>query len=96
MTKPANGNGFTKVCASADVGDGAFKLVRHRGAPVALFRQGEKLYAIDNRCPHMGFPLCKGEVHEGIVVCPWHHWKFDLATGGCFSAGELAPSILRI
>lgn len=88
MSKPANGNGFTKVCASADVGNGAFKLVRHRGAPVALFRQGEKLYAIDNRCPHMGFPLCKGEVHEGIVVCPWHHWKFDLATGGCFSAGE--------
>ncbi|MCW8129115.1 MAG: Rieske (2Fe-2S) protein [Planctomycetota bacterium] len=77
-----------RVCAAADVKEGSYKLVHFEHTPVAIFRQNGKLFAIDNRCPHMGFPLCKGEIHEGIVVCPWHHWKFDLATGGCFSAGE--------
>jgi len=76
------------VCAVDDVKEGAYKLVRYRGTPVAVFRNAGRFFAIDNRCPHMGFPLCKGEVHEGIVVCPWHHWKFDLATGGCFTVSE--------
>ncbi|MGH7144019.1 MAG: Rieske (2Fe-2S) protein [Planctomycetota bacterium] len=77
-----------RVCAAGDVVEGVFKLITHHKTPVAIYRQGGNLFAIDNRCPHMGFPLCKGEVHDGIVVCPWHHWKFDLATGGCFSSGE--------
>ena len=76
------------VCAVADVKEGAYKLVRYHGTPVAVFRNTGRFFAIDNRCPHMGFPLCKGQVHEGIVVCPWHHWKFDLATGGCFTVSE--------
>lgn len=86
MSNP--GAGYRKVCAAGEIAEGSYKLVHFDHTPVAVFRQKGKLFAIDNRCPHMGFPLCKGEVHEGIVVCPWHHWKFDLATGGCFSAGE--------
>lgn len=76
------------VCAVDEIEDGAYKLTRYAGTPVAVFRNAGKVFAIDNRCPHMGFPLCKGQVHEGIVVCPWHHWKFDLATGGCFTVSE--------
>ena len=41
-----------------------------------------KVYALDNRCPHMGFPLHRGTVRDGILTCHWHHAKFDLA-GGC-------------
>ena len=41
-----------------------------------------KVYALDNRCPHMGFPLHRGTVQDGILTCHWHHAKFDLA-GGC-------------
>jgi Rieske [2Fe-2S] domain len=42
---------------------------------------------VDNRCPHMGYPLTKGSVKDGILVCHWHHWQFDLKTGACFVAG---------
>lgn len=87
-SSPQSSATFQRVCRADEVKDGSYKLVQFEHTPVAIFRQKGKLFAIDNRCPHMGFPLCKGEVHEGIVVCPWHHWKFDLATGGCFSAGE--------
>jgi len=42
------------------------------------------LRAIDNRCPHMGFPLGRGSVNDCILTCHWHHARFDLNTGGTF------------
>src|SRR5215211_5993927 len=44
----------------------------------------EAVYAVDNRCPHMGFPLHKGSVADGILTCRWHHARFDLESGGTF------------
>jgi nitrite reductase/ring-hydroxylating ferredoxin subunit len=51
---------------------------------LCLFTDGEDVYAVDNRCPHMGFPLHRGSVCDGILTCHWHHARFDLATGGTF------------
>ena len=50
---------------------------------VAVFRQGERLLAIDNACSHASAPLCDGTVRDGKVVCYLHCWEFDLATGAC-------------
>ncbi|HEX2280589.1 MAG TPA: Rieske 2Fe-2S domain-containing protein, partial [Thermomicrobiales bacterium] len=44
----------------------------------------EAVYAVDNRCPHMGFPLHKGSVADGILTCHWHHARFDMESGGTF------------
>ncbi len=54
------------------------------GHTLALFAYGDRIYAVDNRCPHMGFPLHKGSVHDGILTCFWHYARFDLASGGTF------------
>jgi nitrite reductase/ring-hydroxylating ferredoxin subunit len=54
------------------------------GHTLALFKYGESIFAVDNRCPHMGFPLSKGTVRDGILTCYWHYARFDLATGGTF------------
>src|SRR5215216_3343715 len=43
-----------------------------------------RVYAVDNRCPHMGFPLHRGSVCDGILTCHWHHARFDLESGGTF------------
>ena len=51
---------------------------------VALFEHSGQVYAVDNRCPHMGFPLDKGTVNDCILTCHWHHARFDLASGGTF------------
>src|SRR6266511_3474500 len=51
---------------------------------VCLFAEGDDVHAVDNRCPHMGFPLHRGTVCDGILTCHWHHARFDLATGGTF------------
>jgi nitrite reductase/ring-hydroxylating ferredoxin subunit len=51
---------------------------------VCLFADGDDVHAVDNRCPHMGFPLHRGTVCDGILTCHWHHARFDLRTGGTF------------
>jgi nitrite reductase/ring-hydroxylating ferredoxin subunit len=51
---------------------------------LCLFADGDEVYAVDNRCPHMGFPLHLGTVCDGILTCHWHHARFDLSTGGTF------------
>ena len=42
------------------------------------------MFALDNRCPHLGFPLHRGSVEDGILTCHWHHARFDLASGCTF------------
>jgi nitrite reductase/ring-hydroxylating ferredoxin subunit len=58
--------------------------VRVAGHSLALFFDDGKVYAVDNRCPHMGFPLHRGSVRDGILTCHWHHARFDLESGGTF------------
>jgi nitrite reductase/ring-hydroxylating ferredoxin subunit len=40
------------------------------------------MYAVDDRCPHLGFPLHRGTVEQGLLTCHWHHARFDLCSGG--------------
>ena len=58
---------------------------------IALFYCNFKVHAVDNRCPHMGFPLNRGTVKDGILTCHWHHARFDLTSGGTFDqwAGDV-------
>jgi nitrite reductase/ring-hydroxylating ferredoxin subunit len=55
---------------------------RHR--PVLVVHEGGQVFALDNRCPHMGFPLERGSVDDGILTCHWHHARFELASGCTF------------
>lgn len=77
-------NQFVRAASLADVQAGDCKVVHVDGHTVALFRQGDTVYALDNRCPHMGFPLHRGSVKDCILTCHWHHARFDLASGGTF------------
>jgi nitrite reductase/ring-hydroxylating ferredoxin subunit len=51
-------------------------------------RRGGVIHALDDRCPHQGYPLSQGCVSEGILTCEWHNWKFDLQNGDCLFGGE--------
>ena len=72
----------------------AERLVVHlEGHTICLLADGGEVYAVDNRCPHMGFPLHRGSVSDGILTCQWHHARFDLCTGGTFD--EWADDLRR-
>src|SRR6476469_1390230 len=71
--------------ASLEELQAAGRLVVHLdGHTVCLFAEGGEVHAVDNRCPHMGFPLHRGTVADGILTCHWHHARFDLCSGGTF------------
>jgi nitrite reductase/ring-hydroxylating ferredoxin subunit len=75
-----------KVLAArlSDFKGGSCLPVNIEGRTLALFKSGDQVYAVDNRCPHMGFPLHRGSLKDGILTCHWHHARFDLASGGTF------------
>lgn len=50
---------------------------------IAVFRDGDRYYAIENRCPHRGAPLDKGLQVGADIICPLHHFRFALETGQC-------------
>ncbi len=80
----AKADTFIRAARLADLEAAGRLAVQVSGHTVALFCHRGKIYATDNRCPHMGFPLDRGTVNDGILTCHWHHARFDLASGGTF------------
>ena len=79
-----NSKHYVKAAQVADIQATGSLIVNLEGQTIALFSQGDKIYAVDNRCPHMGFPLHRGTVKDCILTCHWHHARFDLTSGGTF------------
>jgi nitrite reductase/ring-hydroxylating ferredoxin subunit len=52
--------------------------------PILVIYDRGHVFALDNRCPHMGFPLDRGSVEDGILTCHWHHARFELQSGCTF------------
>ena len=59
-------------------------VVRGAHRPILVVYDRGRVLAFDNRCPHMGFPLDRGSIEDGILTCHWHHARFDLASGCTF------------
>ena len=78
---------------------GEIRMIAVGGHRIGLFRVGDELHALADRCPHRGAPLCSGgrTVHgiaasrrppalgapRALLRCPWHKWDFDIASGRC-------------
>ncbi len=78
------GEHFVRAASLDEVRQAGCLSVQANGHTLALFAYDDKVYAVDNRCPHMGFPLDRGTVKDGILTCHWHHARFDLESGGTF------------
>jgi nitrite reductase/ring-hydroxylating ferredoxin subunit len=62
--------------------DESAKVIKGESHAIAVFVHEKQVYAVDNRCPHMGFPLHTGSLCDGILTCHWHHARFDIKSGG--------------
>ncbi|MBD1381372.1 Rieske (2Fe-2S) protein [Metabacillus arenae] len=62
--------------------DEGAKVIKGGSHAIAVFVHEKQVYAVDNRCPHMGFPLHTGSLCNGILTCHWHHARFDIKSGG--------------
>ena len=81
-TVEAQKNARVQVCSLEELEREGFKVISVEERTVLVLLEQGKVYALDNRCPHMGFPLHRGTVKDGILTRHWHHAKFELA-GGC-------------
>jgi nitrite reductase/ring-hydroxylating ferredoxin subunit len=75
---------LTRVADLAELRAAGRMVVSAGGHSLVLFADGDDVRALDNRCPHMGFPLHRGTLSDGILTCHWHHARFDLCSGGTF------------
>jgi nitrite reductase (NADH) small subunit len=78
--------------------EGSVRMLDVGGHRIGLYRVDDSLYALADRCPHRGAPLCSGRVATpveardaaltmgkplSIVRCPWHKWEYEISTGRC-------------
>src|SRR5215469_312984 len=71
-----------------DIADGGGRSFAYLDKRIALFRTARGVFACDNRCPHQGYALVRGDVKDGVLTCAWHNWKFELGSGTCRFGGE--------
>ena len=85
------------VAKASEVVPGTAKLVTVAGREIGIFNLDGAYFALANRCPHAGGPLCSGKIvalvqsdgpgsyrlarHQEFLRCPWHGWEFDIRTG---------------
>src|SRR5260370_16820357 len=79
-----SGRSFLPVAPLAELQTKGVVVVRGADRPIAVYVHDGRVSAVDNRCPHLGFPLHRGSVHAGILTCHWHHARFDLCSGCAF------------
>ena len=51
------------------------------GIGVGLYSVDGEIYAMEDACPHAGYPLSEGELEGCIISCRAHGWPFDVRTG---------------
>ncbi len=84
-------NELLRVSTLTDLQEQGVVTTTGQGHTIAVFWHNERAYAVDNRCPHMGFPLARGICEDGVLTCYWHYARFDLGSGGAFDiwAGDV-------
>lgn len=84
--KPKRKGKLTTVGKVGDVPEGRGATVKLKsGGEVALFNVGGKFHAIENFCPHKGYPLADSRLYGNFVECDLHGWRFDVRNGDCFT-----------
>src|SRR5262245_9429505 len=81
-TVQASPRDSVRVCSAEELERDRHRVVSAEGRIILVLTDNGRVFALDNRCPHMGFPLHRGTVSDGLLTCHWHHAKFDL-DGGC-------------
>lgn len=74
---------FLKVCHITELSEKkGYRFFINENTDIALFKIGEKIYAVDNVCPHNHTPkMYLGYIEDEHVLCPIHFFKFHLQTG---------------
>lgn len=71
----------TKIATTTAVSADKALKADANGQAVLVAKVGDQYCAIANKCPHLGLPMAKGKVENGVITCPFHGSKFELCSG---------------
>ena len=74
-------NKHLKICNTFEIPEGNSKVFKINKTEIIVAHTKGNFYALDNRCPHKGGPLCLGRISDRSIICPWHGARFELQSG---------------
>jgi Fe-S cluster biogenesis protein NfuA/nitrite reductase/ring-hydroxylating ferredoxin subunit len=80
---------WLSACVTSEIPDGGIRPMQIGGQKFVLFRRGVAVTCFQDACAHLGLPLHEGGIEEGIITCPHHGFRYDLASGKCLTAPEV-------
>lgn len=83
--------GFHRAGRVDEVPPGQTRFVQVNGTPVLLANRAGEIYALYGLCSHRGHPLEGATLWDDLVDCPWHHFQYDLRTGGNYYPKNVYP-----
>jgi nitrite reductase (NADH) small subunit len=88
MVDDEDESGWVAFGTLDDIPRGGARAVKTMIGEIGLFRTADdRVFALDNLCPHKGARLSMGMIEGEVVVCPWHGWSFALADGRAATDG---------
>ncbi|MFS0513904.1 NifU family protein [Nostoc sp. UIC 10607] len=81
---------WLKVATIDQVLEFSVLAVQLAGTSLILYRQDVAIKCYRNACTHLGSPLEKGKVENGIITCPSHRFQYSLETGKCLTAPDVS------
>ncbi len=82
---------WTAVLPDAELPEGEPMKVDIGGTGILLFRSGNQIHALANRCTHLSGPLDEGDIDGSTVTCPWHASCFRLKDGSVVRGPARSP-----
>lgn len=80
---------WTPVGQLSDIPRQGARCIKNGDMTIAIFRTADdRVFALEDNCPHKNGPLSQGIVHDGCVTCPLHNWVISLETGTAQGADE--------
>jgi nitrite reductase/ring-hydroxylating ferredoxin subunit len=70
-----------------EIAEGGLATTKIGDKEILLAKVEGKIYALDNACGHLAYPLNEGRLDGHVVTCIWHYARFDVRTGDVLSAG---------
>jgi nitrite reductase/ring-hydroxylating ferredoxin subunit len=82
---------YVEIARIEEIPKNGMKAFSLEGQEILLVNVQRKLYAVGNRCPHMGYPLYFGSLEGKVLTCGFHSAKFDLTTGKVLNSVTQKP-----
>jgi nitrite reductase/ring-hydroxylating ferredoxin subunit len=79
-----------------DIPDGQGRLFEIGDESIAVFKAGDKIFAIEDFCKHRGGSLSQGHLQGELVECPMHGWVYDISNGDCLTNSKGKVKTYRI